>query len=130
MFMIPPSIEDIAAIARAELKKLPAGLLAQVNDLIVQIDEFPDEDTEDDMELESCFDLLGLYRGASRPDKGWAPTSSTDTDMMFLYRRPLLDYWCETGEDLSVIVRNVLIHEIGQHFGLSDEDVERLEAEG
>jgi predicted Zn-dependent protease with MMP-like domain len=48
-------------------------------------------------------------------------------DMIFLYRRPILDYWCETGEELYAVVRHVLIHEIGHHFGFSDADMERIE---
>ena len=95
--------------------------------VVVRVEEFPDEETEEEMELESPFDLLGLYRGVALPNKSVASTGG-DIDMVFLYRRPILDYWCETGEDLRHVVRHVLIHEIGHHFGFSDEDMERLEA--
>jgi predicted Zn-dependent protease with MMP-like domain len=95
--------------------------------LVVRIEEFPDEETEDEMGLESPFDLLGLYRGVALPQKSIANPGG-EIDMVFLYRRPMLDYWCETGEDLRRVVRHVLIHEIGHHFGFSDEDMERLEA--
>ena len=78
------------------------------------------------MELETPFDLLGLYRGVDIGHKSTS-TIANDVDMIFLYRRPLLDYWCETGEDLTQLVRHVLIHEIGHHFGLSDDDMERIE---
>ena len=80
------------------------------------------------MGLESPFDILGLYRGVPLPHKSVADPRPI-TDMIFLYRRPILDYWCETGEDLYRVVRHVLIHEIGHHFGFSDDDMERLEAE-
>jgi predicted Zn-dependent protease with MMP-like domain len=79
------------------------------------------------MGLESPFDLLGLYRGVDLAHKSVIATPS-DLDMIYLYRRPLLDYWCETGEDLAHLVRHVLIHEIGHHFGLSDDDMEAIEA--
>jgi predicted Zn-dependent protease with MMP-like domain len=79
------------------------------------------------MELESPFDLLGLYRGVSLDNKSVMATPS-DLDMIYLYRRPLLDYWCESGEDLAHLVRHVLIHEIGHHFGFSDDDMEAIEA--
>jgi predicted Zn-dependent protease with MMP-like domain len=79
-----------------------------------------------DIDLESPFDLLGLYRGVAMPRQSVFATRN-DVDMIFLYRRPLLDYWCETGEDLAAVVRHVLIHEIGHHFGFSDEDMERIE---
>ena len=75
------------------------------------------------------FDLLGLYRGI--PLDGKSSTSAvTEPDMVFLYRRPLLDYWCEIEEDLSILVRHVLIHEIGHHFGFSDEEMDAIEAGG
>ena len=73
------------------------------------------------------FDLLGLYRGVDLSRKSTLDVRP-DIDMIFLYRRPMLDYWCETGEDLTHLVRHVLIHEIGHHFGLSDDDMERIEA--
>jgi predicted Zn-dependent protease with MMP-like domain len=97
--------------------------------VIIRVDEFPDEDTEREMDLESPFDLLGLYRGVAIGHKTTSAIAN-DVDMIFLYRRPLLDYWCETGEDLMLLVRHVLIHEIGHHFGLSDEDMERIESAG
>lgn len=78
------------------------------------------------MELETPFDLLGLYRGVALPHKSVTGPGG-EIDMVFLYRRPILDYWCETGEDLRHVVRHVLVHEIGHHFGFSDEDMERLE---
>ena len=81
------------------------------------------------MDLESPFDLLGLYRGVSL-DRKSVMASASDVDMIFLYRRAILDFWCETGEDLGRIVRHVLIHEVGHHFGLSDDDMDRIENEG
>jgi predicted Zn-dependent protease with MMP-like domain len=79
------------------------------------------------MELESPYELLGLYRGTSLTEKSVGDVA-TDVDMVFLYRRPILDEWCETGERLGDLVRNVLIHEIGHHFGLSDAQMEAREA--
>ena len=79
--------------------------------------------------LDSPFDILGLYRGVALPLKS-VSDPRPNIDMIFLYRRPILDYWCDTGEPLQTIVRHVLIHEIGHHFGFSDDDMERIEAEG
>jgi predicted Zn-dependent protease with MMP-like domain len=90
------------------------------------VQEFCDEEIEAKMGLESPFDLLGLYHGVSLDRKSVA-ASASDLDIIFLYRRPILDYWCETGEDLAHVVRHVLIHEIGHHFGFSDEDMDRIE---
>lgn len=125
---MPPSIADLEAIAAEAFASIPEELRRHVRDVPVRIVEFPDEDTEIDMELESPFDLLGLYRGVSLNRKSVLDVAN-DLDVIFLYRRPILDYWCETGEDLTDVVRHVLIHEIGHHFGLSDADMERIENE-
>lgn len=127
---VPPTLSDLETIALAAYAEIPEELRAYAADLVIRVEDFPDEETEQDMGLESPFDLLGLYRGVSLPRHSFieaAPRS--DVDMVFLYRRPILDYWCETGEDLTSLVKHVLIHEIGHHFGLSDEDMERIEDE-
>lgn len=123
-----PSLDDIAAIAREALESLPQTFRRLAGDVVIQVAEFPDAETERDMELESPFDLMGLYSGVPLGERGAAGTRQ-EVDMIFLYRRPMLDYWCETGEDLVHVIRHVLIHEIGHHFGLSDEDMERIEEE-
>lgn len=125
-FTHPPDIADFEAIAEEAFKRIPLELRRHVDGVVIRIEDFPDAETEAEMDLESPFDLLGLYRGVSLDRKSVADTPS-DLDMIFLYRRPILDYWSETGEDLTHIVRHVLIHEIGHHFGLSDDDMERIE---
>src|SRR5690606_3441093 len=125
--LTPPSLDDLAAMAEAELNRLRPALGRYIDGVPVQVAEFPDEETLREMGCESPFDLLGLYAGGSilaeeRGDTGTLPA------MIFLYRRPLLDYWCETGEPLRRVVRHVLIHEIGHHLGRSDEDMDRIEA--
>ena len=122
----PPSLADIDSLARAALDVLPPELKRFTEGVIVQIEDFPDDEVCAEMELESPFDILGLYQGVSLAEKG-IEASGAMPDMVFLYRRPILDYWCETGEDLRHVVRHVLIHEIGHHFGFSDEEMETLE---
>jgi len=122
----PPSIEVLESIATEQLKLLPAVFRPHVAGLVIRIEEFVDEETMTELGLESEFDLLGLYSGVALADKSIGNTA-TDVDMIILYRRAILDYWCETDEDLSHLVRHVLIHEIGHHFGFSDEDMERIE---
>jgi predicted Zn-dependent protease with MMP-like domain len=122
----PPSIPDLETIAAAAFADIPDELRQYAADLVIRIDDFPDEEVEQEMDLESPFDLLGLYRGVAMDVKSFTQVS-TQVDMVFLYRRPILDYWCETGEDLTTLVKHVLIHEIGHHFGLSDDDMERIE---
>jgi predicted Zn-dependent protease with MMP-like domain len=122
----PPSLADIEATLECALKTLPEPFRRHLQDVVIRVEEFPDEEVEREMELESPFDLLGLYRGVSLQHKSTLHTPD-DVDMIFLYRRPILDYWCETGEDLTHIVRHVLIHEVGHHLGLSDQDMQRIE---
>ncbi len=122
----PPTLADIEEIADAAMKTLPKQLARHVQGVVVRIEEFPDAETEKELGLESPFDLLGLYRGVSLDQKS-ITDPGTDVDMIFLYRSPILDYWCETGENLTHVVRHVLIHEIGHHFGFSDADMEWLE---
>ena len=124
-----PTLADIETLATRALETIPEEFKRHLGPLVIRVDEFPDEETEEVMELDSPFDILGLYRGVALPHQS-VSTPRTEIDMVFLYRRPILDYWCETGEDLAAVVRHVLIHEIGHHLGFSDEDMERIEAEG
>jgi predicted Zn-dependent protease with MMP-like domain len=125
-YTLPPDLADIEALARAALETIPDILREKVTGVVIRVDDFPDTETEREMGLDSPFDLLGLYRGVPFGEKS-VSDAPRDVDMIFLYRRPLLDYWCETGEDLERLVRHVLIHEIGHHFGFSDADMERIE---
>jgi predicted Zn-dependent protease with MMP-like domain len=127
-FTTAPSLDEIEALAAEAFTTIPESLRAHVGDVLIRVEEFPDAETEEEMELDSPFDLLGLYRGVALTQQSVGDVRS-DVDMIFLYRRPLLDFWCETGEDFSHLVRHVLIHEIGHHFGFSDEDMEALEAQ-
>lgn len=126
-FPLPPSLVDLEKMAEEALASIPAELLTLVGDLLIQIEDFPDEDTEREMGLDSPFDLLGLYRGVDMTRQS-VMDLKLSPDMVYLYRRPILDYWCESGEELPHIVRHVLIHEIGHHFGFSDDDMDRIEA--
>ena len=123
----PPTLGDIETLANIALGSIPRRLKKHLGAVVIRVEEFPDEETEEAMELDSPFDILGLYRGVALPHKSVSDPRPS-VDMIFLYRRPILDYWCESGEDLGELVRHVLIHEIGHHFGFSDEDMERLEA--
>lgn len=125
-YTTPPGLADLDHIAREAYATIPFELRRFAKDVVIRVDEFPDEEVETEMDLESAFDILGLYQGVSLDRKSVGDLPS-QPDMIFLYRRPILDYWCETGEDLTRIVRHVLIHEIGHHFGFSDEDMERIE---
>jgi predicted Zn-dependent protease with MMP-like domain len=91
------------------------------------VEEFPSDDVLRDLGIESPFDLLGLYDGVPFGRRS-VSDSPGDQDRIFLYRQPILAYWCETEEDLAHVIRHVLVHEIGHHFGFSDADMEAIEA--
>jgi predicted Zn-dependent protease with MMP-like domain len=121
-----PTLADIDQMAREIRAEMPLLFQHAARDIVVQVTEFPDDDVCAEMELESPFDILGLYQGIALDEKR-IDASGTLPDMVFLYRRPILDYWCESGEDLRDIVRHVLVHEIGHHFGFSDAEMEAIE---
>jgi len=121
-----PTLDDIEILAREAFAGLPAEFRALTGEIVFMVQDFPDDDVIDDMELESPFDILGLFQGPDLASREGAFASHHAT-MIFLYRRPILDYWSEHEEPLGHIVRHVLIHEIGHHFGLSDDDMESIE---
>jgi predicted Zn-dependent protease with MMP-like domain len=122
-----PTLADFERLADEAFARLPAHFRARAHGLILRIEDFPDEEIIAEMGLESPFDLLGLYHGAGQP---YEQTSAIThlPDMVFLYRRPMLDYWAEFDETLDHLVTHVLVHEIGHHFGLSDADMHAIEA--
>ena len=122
-----PSLAEIEALAEAAYAALPAEFRAMCEGLVIHVDDFPDEETLDDMECETEFDLLGLFRGRGLPQRGAGPQTGEFPNMIWLYRRPILDYWSEHDETLGTIVAPILVHEIGHHFGLSDEDMAAIE---
>ncbi|MBT7758373.1 MAG: metallopeptidase family protein [Rhodospirillaceae bacterium] len=121
-----PTLADIEDLARATLGRIPAPLRQKLTDLVVQVVDFPDDETIRLLALNTPYDLLGMYSGVSLERKS-VTVVPDDVDIIFLYRRPLLDYWIECGEELHDIVRNVLIHEIGHHFGFSDAAMAAIE---
>ncbi|MGF1605464.1 MAG: metallopeptidase family protein [Rhodothalassiaceae bacterium] len=122
-----PSPDDLAALAEAAFARLPETFRQHLGAIIFEIRDFPDEALCRDMGLDSPFDLLGLYHGVSLDQKSvW--DSGALPDRIFLYRRPILDYWCAGEDELGAILTHVLVHEIGHHFGLSDADMDAIEA--
>ncbi len=123
-----PTLVDFEAMAADEFARLPATFRALSEGIIIQVDDFPTEEVLEQLDAESEFDLLGLFQGLGLPFRSIEETGRLP-NMIWLYRRPILDYWTEHDETLGAIIRHVLIHEIGHHFGLSDEDMETIEAQ-
>ncbi len=126
----PPTLDDFEQIAAAAFAGLPAEFRTLSGEVPCVVADFPDEDTIREMELEFEFDILGLFRGVGATQMGATPFTGQLPNQVWLYRRPILDYWAESedGETLGEIITHVLVHEIGHHFGFSDEDMEAIEA--
>jgi predicted Zn-dependent protease with MMP-like domain len=121
-----PSLAEIEMMAGEAFRRLPERFRALCDDLVIQVDDFASDEVLDRMHVEDAFDLLGLFQGTGLP---FRPESMTGMlpNMIWLYRRPILDYWAEHEETLGSVVTHVLVHEIGHHFGLSDDDIEAIE---
>jgi predicted Zn-dependent protease with MMP-like domain len=124
----PPSADDIAELADRALAAIPPRLAEHVRGVGISVEEMPDDETLDELEIESAWDLTGLYRGTPLTERS-SGDIARPPDLIFLYRQPILLEWVETGEDLFRLVRNVLLHEIAHHFGFSDADIAALERE-
>ena len=122
----PPSLADFEALAHDAWDKLPGEFRAVAGDLVIRVEDFADDDILNDLGIDDPFDLTGLYQGVSL-DKQSVSDGPRDPDMVFLYRRPILDEWAGADEELGHLVAHVLIHEIGHHFGFSDDDMENIE---
>ena len=122
-----PSQEAFEVLAQAAFDRLPEEFRALCSDVIFNVTEFPEDDVLKELEAESPFDLLGLFSGVGLPQQGFGPQTGQMPNTIHLYRRPILDYWAEHDESLGSIVTHVMVHEIGHHFGFSDEDMEAIE---
>jgi predicted Zn-dependent protease with MMP-like domain len=122
-----PSLADFETLAAEAYARLPERFRGLCEDLIIRVEDFPTEEVVESMQLDSEFDLLGLFQGVGLPFQS-ASAPQLMPNMIWLYRRPILDYWAEHEDALGAIVTHVLVHEIGHHFGLSDDDIEAIEA--
>ena len=125
--LLAPRLDHLEALARAEFAKLPGEFRALCSDLVIHVEDFPSEAVLARMGLQDPFDLLGLFEGVGLPFQSTGDIARMP-NMIWLYRRPILDYWAEHEETLGALVSHVLVHEIGHHFGLSDADMEAIEA--
>ena len=123
-----PSLDDIEALAAAAFRRLPQRFRQLCGNLVIRVEDFPTEEVVKDMGLESEFDLLGLFQGVGLAFQSESAPMQMP-NLIWLYRRPILDYWAEHEETLGHIVTHVLVHEIGHHFGLSDADIAAIEAD-
>jgi predicted Zn-dependent protease with MMP-like domain len=121
-----PSLVEFEAMANEAFRRLPEEFRTLCKDLVVRVDDFPTDEVLDHMEAETEFDLLGLFHGIGLPFRSESMPVQMP-NMIWLYRRPILDYWAEHDDALGAIITHVLVHEIGHHFGLSDADMAAIE---
>ena len=115
-------------MAQTAWSAIPPAFRELAGDIVIRIEDFPDDEVLDAMKAETPFDLLGLFTGIGLPHEGGGgPMTGQLPNLIHLYRRPILDYWSEHDETLGHLIRHVLVHEIGHHFGLSDDDMEAIE---
>jgi predicted Zn-dependent protease with MMP-like domain len=122
----PPCADEIEAIARRTLESLPAPFSHSLGDVVLAVEDFADDETLKAMEIDDPFDLSGIYEGVPLTQRS-VEQSGTLPDRIRLFRRPILDEWAAGGDTLEHLVAHVLIHEVGHHFGLSDDDIHALE---
>ena len=125
----PPTADEMEAIARAAMANLPEPFASHLRGIVLAVDEVADEPLLAELGIDHPLDLTGVYEGIPVGERG-VETSGTLPDRVRLFRRAILDEWIEDGEELEHLVRHILIHEVGHHFGLSDDDMHDLEDAG
>lgn len=122
-----PDLAEMESLAHEMLERLPKAFRSLCEGVVIRVEDFPTDEVLKELGAKSEFDLLGLFQGTGLPFQSFEDSGRLP-NMVWLYRRPILDYWAENDETLGHIVRHVLVHEIGHHFGLSDDDMEAIEA--
>ncbi len=122
----PPSADDLEVIAGSALEAMPEEMGEYCEGLAIRIEEWADETTSGDQDVQDPYDLLALYKSGKEISPGVEKKTANDEDVLILFRRPILDMWCETGEDLTAMIRDIMIEELGRHFEFSDDEIEEL----
>lgn len=125
-FSTPPSSDDLEVMATSILETLPEEILEFCEGIELIIEELPDETLEQELDLTDAYDLLALYRNGKEISPGVEKKAANDDDALVVFRRSILDMWCETGDDLNALLRNIIIEELGKYFDFSDDEIEEM----
>lgn len=125
-FTVPPSLEDIECLSSTIMDNLPDELERHCEELVVAVEDMPDDTTLDDLDLEDAFELLALYKSGKEISPGIEKKVANEEDVLVVYRRPFLDMWCETEEDILTLLRQVMIEELGRYFEFSEDDIQDM----
>ena len=125
---LAPSLDDFARLADQAVQGLPTAFRQLAGDVIFRIEDFAADDVLAELGISDPFELTGLYHGVDLLRRSVLDAGGVLGPVVFLYRRPILDEWCERGDITLVdLITHVLVHEVGHHFGLSDDDIHRIE---
>lgn len=125
-FNLPPSDEDLEVLACAIMESMPDELARFCEEIAIKVEELPDEALEQELDLEDSFDLLALYRSGKEISPGVISKVASNDDILILFRRPILDMWCETCDPLAIVLRDVMIAELGRHFDFSEDEIDDM----
>ena len=127
-YTTPPDLDDLAAIANSCLQLMPEELTAFCDNLAIEIEDLPDDVILDDANVDEPYDLVAFLKRGNQLSPGVEKKSANDEDVLTIYRRPLLDYWCETQDDLKQLMRQIIIEELGQNYDFSDDEIDEMAA--
>ncbi len=127
-FSVAPSSDDIAALALEALEFLPFEFKKYLGDFDITVEDFPDMDVEEELDLESPYDQLAYYKSLNTTSnlQGVSTLSKGDDDILILYRRSILDLWCESEQDIKELIRGVIFQELGHHCGFEEDEIDRM----
>lgn len=128
-YTTPPSLEDMTTIAEEIIDELPEGIDKYIGKLRVEVEDFPDDYIMEELDLGSPYDVYGVYQTSRPKALNRTASASKNQDVLYLYRRPILDAWCETQDDFLCLLNRIIIQEIGYHFGFTDDEIEMYEDE-
>lgn len=125
-YTVPPGLEDVETIAEAVFETLPDEITRHCEDMSLNVEDFVDDIAMADIDIDDPFELFALFRSGKEISPGVEKKNADEGDVLILYRRPILDMWCETEDDLETVIRQVVIEELGRAFDFSDDDVHEM----
>lgn len=125
-YTVPPSTEDLEVMAGDMLEQMPDELMPYIDNLVIVIEDMPDDTVLDENDIDGPFDLMALFKSGKEISPGIESKTTDQDDTLTLYRRPVLDFWCESGDDLGFVLRQVMVEEIGRVYEFSDSDIEEM----
>lgn len=125
-FTVPPGLDELEVMAEEVMESLPEELSEFSSDMVLQVEEFPDEAIQNDLDLDDPYELLCLYKSGKELAPGIEKITANDDNVLLLFRRPILDMWCESGDDLAGLVREIIIEELGKNFDFSEDEIDEM----